>query len=178
MRYLVTVSGRTFEVGITGTGVLLNGTPLEASLTAVPESPLYHLRTGRGSRTYALRRRPEAWVVERAGESWNVQVTDERSRELERVREQRAARDAPGLVRAPMPGLVLRVEVIVGQRVPAGGGLVVLEAMKMENEIRSPSAGTVRRVMVEPGQAVEKGTPLVEVQSETVARVDPLSGAG
>lgn len=163
MKYIVTLSGRTFEVGITETGVLLNGTPLEASLTAVPESPLYHLRTDRGSRTYAMRRCPGGWVVERAGESWNAQVTDERSREREGVREKRAGRDAPGLVRAPMPGLVLRVEVEVGQQVPHGGGLVVLEAMKMENEIRSPSAGTVRTVMVEPGQAVEKGAPLVEI---------------
>jgi pyruvate carboxylase subunit B len=167
VKYVVTVSGRTFDVGITENGVLLNGTPVEASLTAVPDSPLRHLLTDRASRTYAMRRRPEGWVVERAGEAWIAQVTDERSRELERFREKRAGRDAPGLVRAPMPGLVLRVEVAVGQQVPAGGGLVVLEAMKMENEIRSPSPGTVRAVLVQAGQAVDKGAPLVEVQTET-----------
>jgi len=62
-----------------------------------------------------------------------------------------------------MPGLVLSVEVEVGQQVVAGGGLVVLEAMKMENEIRASGAGTVKAVLVEVGQAVEKGTALVEV---------------
>lgn len=166
MKYLVTISGRTFDVGITESGVSLNGKPVGASLTPVPESPLHHLVTERASRTYAMRRRAEEWVVERAGESWMVQVRDQRSRELDRFREKRAVRDAPGLVRAPMPGLVLRVEVRVGQPVSAGGGLVVLEAMKMENEIRSPSSGTVRAVLVQPGQAVEKGAPLVEVVSE------------
>ncbi|MBI2072612.1 MAG: acetyl-CoA carboxylase biotin carboxyl carrier protein subunit [Gemmatimonadetes bacterium] len=62
-----------------------------------------------------------------------------------------------------MPGLVLRVDVEAGQEIAAGAGLVVLEAMKMENEIRSSGPGRVKSVLVEPGQAVEKGTPLVEV---------------
>jgi len=65
----------------------------------------------------------------------------------------------------PMPGLVLRLEVDEGQSVTPGMGLVVLEAMKMENEIRAQSAGTVRRIHVKTGQAVEKGTPLLEIEA-------------
>ena len=66
-----------------------------------------------------------------------------------------------GEIRAPMPGLVLRVAVSEGQAVEAGETLVVLEAMKMENAIKAPAAGTVERVAVEAGQAVEKGAVLV-----------------
>jgi pyruvate carboxylase subunit B len=62
-----------------------------------------------------------------------------------------------------MPGLVLRVNVEVGQSVDEGAGLVVLEAMKMENEIRAPSAGEITEICVEPGEVVEKGLPLVEI---------------
>ena len=61
-----------------------------------------------------------------------------------------------------MPGLVVRVQVEPGQPVSSGAGLVVLEAMKMENELRATTAGTVRRVRVRPGEAVEKGQVLVE----------------
>jgi pyruvate carboxylase subunit B len=71
-----------------------------------------------------------------------------------------------GKVKAPMPGLVLRVEVEEGDTVAAGAGLVVLEAMKMENEIKSPVAGRVAAVHVSGGQAVDKGMVMVEVTAE------------
>jgi len=64
-----------------------------------------------------------------------------------------------------MPGLVVRIEVAVGQRVDAGAGLVVVEAMKMENELRASRAAVVETVHVTVGQAVEKGTPLVTLAS-------------
>jgi pyruvate carboxylase subunit B len=62
-----------------------------------------------------------------------------------------------------MPGLVVKVMVAVGDQVQAGQGLVVMEAMKMENELRAISAGVVRQIHVTPGTAVEKGTLLVEL---------------
>jgi pyruvate carboxylase subunit B len=61
-----------------------------------------------------------------------------------------------------MPGLVVRVEVEPGQAVVAGQGIVVLEAMKMENELRASAAATVAAVRVAPGATVEKGEVLVE----------------
>jgi biotin carboxyl carrier protein len=65
-----------------------------------------------------------------------------------------------------MPGLVVRVLVEPGQTVGAGAGLVVLEAMKMENELKSPRAGVVDTVAARPGQAVEKGQVLVTLRPE------------
>lgn len=64
-------------------------------------------------------------------------------------------------VKAPMPGMVLRVEVVPGQEVQEGDPLLVLEAMKMENNLKSPASGTVKSVHVEAGKAVEKGAVLV-----------------
>jgi pyruvate carboxylase subunit B len=61
-----------------------------------------------------------------------------------------------------MPGLVVRVLVAPGQLAEPGQGLVVLEAMKMENELRATARGMVTAVAVVPGQAVEKGTVLLE----------------
>jgi pyruvate carboxylase subunit B len=67
-------------------------------------------------------------------------------------------------VTAYMPGRVVALLVAEGDQVTAGQGLVVLEAMKMENEIGAEAAGTVKRVFVEPGQAVEGGDPLFEIE--------------
>lgn len=67
-------------------------------------------------------------------------------------------------IKAPMPGKVLRIEVKMGDRVAAGGGLIVLEAMKMENEIKSVVAGFVKKILVEEGRAVEKGEPLIVIE--------------
>ena len=63
-----------------------------------------------------------------------------------------------------MPGLVVRVQVEAGQAVAAGAGLVVLEAMKMENELQGQRGRTVRAVRVRSGEAVEKGQVLVEFE--------------
>jgi glutaconyl-CoA decarboxylase len=66
-------------------------------------------------------------------------------------------------VNAPMPGNILKVNVTAGQAVKAGTVLVVLEAMKMENEIMAPKDGTVSQVLVQKGSTVDTGAPLVVI---------------
>jgi biotin carboxyl carrier protein len=77
-----------------------------------------------------------------------------------------AAATGPRPVRAPMPGLIVRVEVEPGQEVRAGQPIVIMEAMKMENELRAEAAGLVARVLVAAGQPVEKGAILVEFEAD------------
>jgi biotin carboxyl carrier protein len=72
----------------------------------------------------------------------------------------RVTRSGPERLIAPMPGRIVRVLVQTGQAVEAGEGLMVMEAMKMENELRSPSVGTVRELCVQEGEAVETGALL------------------
>jgi biotin carboxyl carrier protein len=99
------------------------------------------------------------------GERVEVAVQDERSREIAAVSGKTQPGAGGGTVHAPMPGLVVRIEVAEGQQVDAGAGLVVVEAMKMENELRAPRPGMVQTVHVAVGQAVEKGASLVTLAS-------------
>lgn len=74
-----------------------------------------------------------------------------------------AAADSGVCVTAPMPGNILKVSVNVGDRVTEGQVLVILEAMKMENEIMAPCAGTVTQVLVSKGSAVDTGTAMAVI---------------
>ena len=68
-----------------------------------------------------------------------------------------------GVVTSPMPGKILRILVKEGEHVKTGQGLVVLEAMKMENEIPAPKDGVVKRILVKEGDTVDTGQPLIEL---------------
>ncbi len=166
MRYTVTVGERRVAVEVEGDRVRLNGRGIEARLVSIPRTPLRHLVFDGRARTLAMVRDADAWQVQLEGETWAVSVMDERTEQLEAMTGRQAKAVGGGVVKAPMPGLVLRLEVEVGQRVEAGAGVVVLEAMKMENEIRSTGAGVVKAIHVKPGDAVEKGVPLVELSEE------------
>lgn len=67
------------------------------------------------------------------------------------------------VVKSPMPGNILKINVTVGQKVNEGDTLLVLEAMKMENAIAAPKAGTVAQIIVSKGAVVETGAPLVVI---------------
>ena len=67
------------------------------------------------------------------------------------------------VVKSPMPGNILKINVTVGQKVNEGDTLLVLEAMKMEHEIAAPKAGTVAQIIVSKGAVVETGAPLVVI---------------
>jgi len=69
-------------------------------------------------------------------------------------------------LRADMPGLVLEIRVDVGDSVAVGQPLVILEAMKMQNELSSPGTGEVLEILVEPGQSVDSGQPLLRLQTD------------
>ena len=167
MKYFVTIGSQTREVEVDGTRVTVDGVALETDLAPVSGTPLYHLLLGGESWTVAAEPLEGSgrWALGLVGERVEVQVQDERSRGIGAVDAPAQPSGGGGTVRAPMPGLVVRIEVAEGQQVDAGTGLVVVEAMKMENELRAPRSGTVRTVHVAVGDAVEKGASLVTLAS-------------
>ena len=168
MKYLVSVAGQEVEVEIHGERVIAGGREYLASLTSVPGTPFRQLLlsgrpiglaledTGRGH-----------WTVTVRGERWETEVIDERTRNIRSLTGGSARPQGPGVLRAPMPGLVVRVLVEPGQLLAVGAGVLVLEAMKMENELRAHAAARVRAIRVRPGEAVEKGQVLAEFDPGT-----------
>jgi biotin carboxyl carrier protein len=158
-----TVDGRTLRVEVRGKDgryvVLLDGAPLEVDLQDTGSHFVSLLVAGR-SYEAGLEKRPGGYTVVLADDVVSVDLAEGAKSSSAPLRK------AAGLVRvsAPMPGKLVRVLVAAGQDVAAGDGLVVVEAMKMENELRSPKAGTVKEVPVREGQAVEAGTLLVVVE--------------
>ena len=101
-------------------------------------------------------------IVEVDGETYRIRVEEE-TRYIIRTRGGKAPTGGQ-VLKAPMPGKVVLVEVTVGQAVKPGDGLIVLEAMKMENEFKATVTGTVKEIRVRAGQAVNPGDPLVVIE--------------
>ncbi|HEX8967647.1 MAG TPA: biotin/lipoyl-containing protein [Chloroflexota bacterium] len=98
------------------------------------------------------------------GLAYDAEVVDEARARLASVVGARAVSHARRELRAPMPGLLVRVLCQPGERVEASQPLAVLQAMKMENELSLPRGGTVTELKVQPGQTVEQGQVLIVVE--------------
>jgi pyruvate carboxylase subunit B len=165
MKYIVTVNGERVEVVVDADGIRAGSLTERASLAEVDGTPIKVLTIGtdvhrvvmqRGSRRgeYAL------WID---GYRYEVEALDERTRAIRDLSNEGARAAGPAPLTAPMPGMIVRVNVGVGDTIQPGMPLVVMEAMKMENELRAQSAGVVSAVRVQAGAAVEKGAVLVEL---------------
>ncbi len=163
MKYFVTIGDREVEVEVDRERVTVAGRSFAATLGVLPGAPV-RLLTLDGA-TAALPCEPLSagrWRLGWHGEQVEADVMDERTRHIRSLTVRSGAAAGPATLRAPMPGLVVRLAVEVGQQIGAGAGVVVLEAMKMENELKASGPGVVRAVLVQTGQAVEKGQALVE----------------
>jgi biotin carboxyl carrier protein len=162
MKYVVACGGTRWEVEVEGERVTVNGIAHAARLVRFEGSPTGRLELAGHRIPLVLEALGQGrWIIGTRGDRVEVDVQDER---LERAR-RAAASSRPhrisDVLLAPMPGLVVRVAVQAGQPVEAGSSLVVLEAMKMENELRAVGSAIVDRIEVQPGQPVEKGDVLV-----------------
>lgn len=165
MKYIVDVNGERVTVELDGGQASVAGQRLDVGLTTVEGTPVRLVRIGEQVHRVVARRGATrgAWVLDIGGMRMEVDALDERMRTIRDLTAAAATAAGPAPLLAPMPGLVVRVNVAVGDTVSAGQGLVVVEAMKMENELRAVSIGIVVAVHATAGTAVEKGAVLVEL---------------
>ncbi len=166
MKYIIELNGDRREVELNGPAAKLGELEVPVNLAAIEGTPIRLVTIGEEVHRVVMRRTGARgcytlWVD---GYRFEVEALDERTRAIRDITAAATKPSGPAPIIAPMPGLVVRVNVAVGDVIAAGHGAVVMEAMKMENELRATAGGRVKAVHAEVGTAAEKGTILVELE--------------
>jgi pyruvate carboxylase subunit B len=167
VKYIVELNGERHTVSLAGGSVAYgDDSATSAELSDIEGSPVRMVSIGPEVFRVVVEKREGRgryflWID---GYRYEAEALDERRRALRDLSGANAGPTGPAPILAPMPGLIVRVNVALGDTVEAGQGVVVMEAMKMENELRATGPGKVRSVEVAPGTAVEKGALLVALE--------------
>ena len=143
----------------------LEETSWKLTLAAVSGEPLYSLLVNGESFEGYVYPDEDRWQVLLRGQFYQVRVEDEREKRLRTAIHSEVRLGAEFVLKAPMPGLVISVPVIEGQVVEKGQTLVILESMKMQNELRAPYAGKVARLRIKAGESVEQKQILLNLSA-------------
>jgi biotin carboxyl carrier protein len=162
MKYITKVDDKEYVIEIDREDeILVNGERYAVDFQQLEKRGVLSLLLNNHSYEAVVEEQDEHWDVLLLGELYEVTVQDEWAHRMAQARG--AAGDASGevTVKSPMPGIIVGVPVAVNQLVEKGETVIILESMKMENELKAPRAGKISRVSVEQGVSVEKGQPLV-----------------
>lgn len=169
--YRVRVGEREHEVEVIdaeeGRTILVDGEPFEVDAAGSHVSRVSPGEAGSGRQlevTLAGHPRPsEGWI---AGTRAKLEVRSEAEARLAEALGKGAAGTGSGSLTAPMPGRVVKILVTAGEAVELGDPVIIVEAMKMENELQAPASGEVRSIAVAEGDTVDAGQVLVEITAD------------
>jgi biotin carboxyl carrier protein len=164
MKYITTIDDKQFVVEIIDEKhVSVDGKVYEIDFESVSGQPVYSLIVdGRSHESY-IYQGDDNWQVLMRGRLYPVQVEDEREKRLRAAAGGGIAETGEYHLRAPMPGLVVAIPVSEGQPVKRGEVILILESMKMQNELKAPRDGTIGRLRVRPGETVEQKQTLLSL---------------
>ncbi|MEI6881317.1 MAG: biotin/lipoyl-containing protein [Bacteroidota bacterium] len=162
----INMNGKEFLFDTKAGEVLINGLHQQADVVKLDKNK-YHVILGDASHTIELLQKDESGknmsvVVD--GKKQQVEIKDKYDALLKQLGMDKMLGSKMNLLKAPMPGLVLNVLVKEGDNIKKGDSLLVLEAMKMENNIKAAGDGVVKKVNVQVKQAVEKNQVLIEME--------------
>lgn len=162
MKYTTIINGEQFEVEINADGsVLVNGKSHNVDFLDLGNSLYSVIKDYRSLEIAIDEIDTNHYELLMAGRLYEAQVLDERAMLM--LTRKGGLRDQSGEITAPMPGLIVEVQTEVGQIVTEGDTIVVLESMKMQNELRSALSGVVQAIHVEVGQSVDKNALLAVI---------------
>ncbi len=127
----------------------------------------YHVLEGNQSYQATILQRnfnKKTYTIQINGNLYEVQISNELDRLIDELGLEVSAEKKENDIKAPMPGLIVSVDVKIGQEVKEGDGILVLEAMKMENTLQAPRDGVVKSISAQVGDKVEKNTVLIEME--------------
>jgi acetyl/propionyl-CoA carboxylase alpha subunit len=163
---------RTLEVARGDEGFTLDGNPIELRFEPQGRDLARIFINGIGRTIHFIKIDEYHYDIWVSHDVIRVQVEDSRFRLLQQFTESVSHASTQTVITAPMPGLVTKLHVKVGDAVAPGSSLIILEAMKMENEIRSKIHGAVKKIEVDSHASVEKGQTLIilETLQTTIVR--------
>ena len=164
MKYITNVDDHEYQVEIVDDHhIIIDGSTYEVNFHSVSDQPVFSLLVDGKSYESHIYPSDQGWQVLLFGTLYLATVEDERERRLRAASSGSVAERGEFFLKAPMPGLMISIPVSEGQQVEQGDVLVILESMKMQNELKSPRAGTVSRLRVEPGDNVEQRQTLLSI---------------
>ena len=165
MEYITTIDGKEFQIEIIDKEhVAVNGKIVEVDFESVRSQPVFSLIVdGKSYEAYVYDGEDDLEVLIK-GRLYHSQVEDERERRLRAAAGGSKAVSGTFYLKAPMPGLVVSVPVEEGQEVKEGDVLLILESMKMQNELKSPQDGVIGRIQVSDGDSVEQRQKMLSVE--------------
>jgi len=162
MKYIATIDDRSFEIDINEQGeIIADGQRLSVDFQSVADQPVYSMLLNGESFEASVSTREMTVEVLLQGRLFLVNVEDERQRRLRETTHMELEQEGEFTLAAPMPGLVVAIPVEVGQSVEKGDDLIILESMKMQNELKAPREGKVSGVRVSPGDSVDQNQVLL-----------------
>lgn len=165
MKYATTVGDQTYIIEINRDGeIVCDGEVYAADLQSIDELGTYSLLLDSASHEALVEIRNDEIGVLLRGRFYPIRVQDERARRLAESTRGLGAPTGEVAIKSPMPGMIVAVRVSPGQDVVKGDTLVILESMKMENELKAPRDGKVLSVRAEARQAVEQGQTLITLE--------------
>jgi len=165
MKYIATLADQIFEIEINAEDqITVNGERLSIDFRSVSGQPIYSLIVNGQSHEAYVQPTEAGLEVLLQGQLHIVEVEDERQRKLRESSGGPVLHSGEYNLRAPMPGMIVAVPVVEGQAVTKGQDLIILESMKMQNELKAPRDGTVGRVRVRTGDRVEHKQVLVTLE--------------
>jgi biotin carboxyl carrier protein len=164
MKYVSTVNGVEYLIEIIDERhIIVNGRTLTVDFNSVSGQPVYSLLVdGKSFEGFVYPGETE-WEVLLMGRQFPVIVEDEREKRLRAAAGGSVSEAGEFHLRSPMPGMVVSIPVEEGQPIEKGDVLLILESMKMQNELKAPRAGTVGRIRVKMGESVEQRQTLLSV---------------
>ncbi len=164
MNYVTTIGEKAYNIEVLDKRhVSVDGKVMEVDFESISGQPVYSLLIDGKSYEAFVSPSEDEWEVLLQGRQYPVKVEDAREKRLRAAAGGGEQGSGEFQLKAPMPGLVVAVPVEENQEIEKGQVLLVLESMKMQNELRSPRAGKVQRIKVKPGESVEQRQVMLTV---------------
>jgi len=164
MKYIASIYEQDYLIEMINEGhISLNGKMFDVNFESVSGQPVYSLIVNGKSFEAYVYPGEDDWQVLLHGRLYPVFVQDEREKRLRATANSQVSKTAEFNLKSPMPGLVISIPIVEGQIITQGQVLLILESMKMQNELKAPRDGVVGRIRVKSGDSVENKQILLSV---------------